>query len=243
MTPQQPARMGIGAPAEIDGGHLRVLAYTRCSTEEQAVEGVSLAAQLGRIEAWCEAMGAELVETIEDGGVSGTRPLAERPGGARVASLLDARKPGIDAVVVARLDRLGRDASEALRCLRKFASGSVGLVSIAERIDLSTPQGRAMAQVTFVFAELERALIAQRTSDALSELRSRGLVYGPLPYGFRRHEDSLIVYDAEQAVLARMRRLRAKGKSYNAIAQSLNRAGTPAKKGGTGSPRRCVHRS
>jgi DNA invertase Pin-like site-specific DNA recombinase len=89
-----------------------------------------------------------------------------------------------------------------------------------------------MAQVTFVFAELERALIAQRTSDALSELRSRGQVYGPLPYGLRRQGDRLIVHDAEQAVLARMRRLRAKGKSYNAIAQSLNRAGTPAKKGG-----------
>jgi len=90
-----------------------------------------------------------------------------------------------------------------------------------------------MAQVTFVFAELERALIAQRTSDALSELRSRGRVYGPLAYGLRRQGDNLIVHDAEQAVLARMRRLRAKGKSYNAIAQSLNRAGTPAKKGGT----------
>jgi site-specific DNA recombinase len=150
-----------------------------------------------------------------------------------VASLLEARKPDVDAVVVARLDRLGRDASEALSCLRKFASGSVGLVSIAERIDLSTPQGRAMAQVTFVFAELERALIAQRTSDALCELRSRGRIYGPLPYGLRRHGDRLIVHDAEQAVLARMRRLRAKGKSYNAIAQSLNRAGFPAKKGGT----------
>ncbi|MFI4977377.1 MAG: recombinase family protein [Solirubrobacterales bacterium] len=212
---------------------MRVVGYTRCSTDEQAVDGVSLATQLGRIEAWCEVADAELVEVIEDGGVSGTRPLADRPGGARVASLLAARNPGVDAVVVARLDRLGRDASEALSCLRKFASGSVGLVSIAERIDLSTPQGRAMAQVTFVFAELERALIAQRTSDALAELRSRGQVYGPVPYGLRRHGDSLIAHDAEQAVLARMRRLKRKGKSYDAIAKSLNRSGTPAKKGGS----------
>jgi site-specific DNA recombinase len=211
---------------------VKVIGYTRCSTDEQAVEGVSLSTQLGRIEAWCEVADAELVEVIEDGGVSGTRPLSDRPGGARVASLLEARYPDVDAVVVLRLDRLGRDASEALSCLRKFASGSVGLVSIAERIDLSTPQGRAMAQVTFVFAELERALIAQRTSDALCELRSRGQIYGPVPYGLRRDGDSLIVHEGEQAVLTRMRRLRAKGKSYNAIAQSLNRTGTPAQKGG-----------
>ncbi len=193
---------------------------------------MSLATQLGRIEAWCGVADAELVEVIEDGGVSGTRPLADRPGGARVASLLEARKPDVDAVIVHRLDRLGRDASEALSCLRKFASGSVGLVSIAERIDLSTPQGRAMAQVTFVFAELERSLIAQRTSDALRELRSRGEAYGPTPFGFQRDGDSLVLHASEQKVLTRMRRLRAKGNSYRAIAQSLNRSRTPAKKGG-----------
>jgi DNA invertase Pin-like site-specific DNA recombinase len=211
---------------------MKVVGYTRCSTEEQAVEGVSLVTQRGRIQAWCAATGAELVEVIEDGGVSGTRPLADRPGGARVASLLEARKPDVDAVIVARLDRLGRDASEALSCLRKFASGSVGLVSIAERIDLSSPQGRAMAQVTFVFAELERGLIAQRTSDALCELRSCGKVYGPVPFGFYRDGEDLIVHAEEQHVLTRMRKLRARGKSYNAVAQSLNRSGTPAKNGG-----------
>jgi site-specific DNA recombinase len=211
---------------------VRVVGYTRCSTDEQAVDGVSLATQLGRIEAWCDVADAELVEVIEDGGVSGTRPLADRPGGARVASLLEARKSEVDAVIVARLDRLGRDASEALNCLRKFASGSVGLVSIAERIDLSTPQGRAMAQVTFVFAELERALIAQRTSDALTELRSQGRVYGPTPFGFQRDGDSLRLDEAEQRVLARIHRLRRKGKSYQAIAVALNRSGTPAKRSG-----------
>jgi site-specific DNA recombinase len=193
---------------------------------------VSLSTQLSRIEAWCEIADAELVEVIEDGGVSGTRPLADRPGGARVASLLESRNPDVEAVVVARLDRLGRDASEALSCLRKFASGSVGLVSIADRIDLSTPQGRAMAQVTFVFAELERALIAQRTSDALSELRSRGQAYGPTPFGFQRNGDCLIHDQVEQRVLAHIRRLRARGKSYQAIATALNRSGTPAKRGG-----------
>lgn len=217
-----------GSPGEL----LRVVGYTRCSTEEQAVDGVSLATQQGRIEAWCEATGAELMDVIEDGGVSGTRRLADRPGGTRVASLLAARNPEVDAVVVARLDRLGRDASEALRCLRKFASGSVGLVSIADQIDLSTPQGRAMAQVTFVFAELERSLIAQRTSDALCELRSQGRIYGPVPFGSRRAGDQLVPDDDEQHALRRMRRLRAKGKSYEAIAQSLNRSGIVAKQGG-----------
>jgi site-specific DNA recombinase len=211
---------------------VKVVGYTRCSTEDQAVEGVSLATQLGRIQAWCDVADAELVEVIEDGGVSGTRPLADRPGGARVASLLDARKPDIDAVVVARLDRLGRDAAETLSYLKVFAKGSVGLISIADRIDLTTPSGKAMAAMSAVFAELERNLIAQRTSDALCELRSRGKVYGPTPFGFQRHGNSLLLDNAEQRVLVRMRRQRAKGKSYQAIAVALNRSGTPSKRGG-----------
>jgi DNA invertase Pin-like site-specific DNA recombinase len=86
-------------------------------------------------------------------------------------------------VVVARLDRLGRDAAETLSYLRQFAKGSLGLVLVADRIDLSTPQGRAMAQMSAVFAELERALIAQRTADALAELRSRRQVYGAIRSG------------------------------------------------------------
>jgi site-specific DNA recombinase len=193
---------------------------------------VSLATQLGRIEAWCDVADAELVEVIEDGGVSGTRPLADRPGGARVVSLLEARNPDVDAVVVARLDRLGRDAAETLSYLKAFAKGSVGLVSVADRIDLGSPQGKALASMSAVFAELERDLIAARVCEALSDLRSRGKVYGPVPFGFRRDNEHLLPDDAEQHVLTRMRKLRAGGKSYNAVAQSLNRSGTPAKNGG-----------
>ncbi len=171
---------------------MKVLAYTRCSTEEQAVEGVSLSTQLGRIEAWCEATGAELGEVIEDGAVSGTRPLADRPGGARVASLLEARNRGVDAVIIVRLDRLARNAADALYWLHRFARGSVGLVSIDDRLDLGSPQGKAMAQISAVFAELERNLGAVRTSDALCDLRSRGKVYGPTAFGWSRDGDNLI---------------------------------------------------
>ncbi len=212
---------------------MRALGYVRCSTVEQAIEGLSLQAQRSRIASWCEATGAELVEVIEDAGVSGTRPLADRSGGARIASLLAPRNPSVDAVVVSRLDRLGRDAAETLSYFKAFAKGSVGLVSIADRLDLSTPQGRAMAGVSAVFSELERALIAQRTADAIAELRSRGKVYGAVPFGWDREGDRLVLDDTEQRVLTRIRRLRGRGLSYDRIARSLNGSGVPAKRGGT----------
>ena len=79
------------------------------------------------------------------------------------------------------MDRLGRDAAEQIALLKRFRSGKVGLVAIAQQIDLATPHGRAMAQIGAVFNELERALIAERTTEALSELR-RKVGHGITPH-------------------------------------------------------------
>ena len=155
---------------------LRVVTYARVSTVEQSSDGLSLDAQQARMRAWAQGAGASVVEEIVDAAVSGAKPLAQRPGGARVAELLNAKSPAADAVVVVRLDRLGRDAAESLALFKRFRTGKVGLVSIAEQVDLATPHGRAMASVQMVFAELERSLLSARTSEALAELRRQGRV-------------------------------------------------------------------
>ncbi len=211
---------------------MRVIGYVRCSTLEQAADGLSIEAQRAKISAWCEVAGAELVEVIEDAGVSGGRALVDRPGGSRVADLLVARNGGVDAVVIVRLDRLGRNAAETLAYLRRFATGSVGLVSIVDRVDLSTPQGRAMAQLGAVFAELEKALIGQRTSEAIGLLRSEGRVYGPTPFGLEAVDGRLVPHPAEQRVLVKIRRRRKAGASYARVAEELNAKGVPAARGG-----------
>lgn len=193
---------------------------------------MSLDTQRSRIASWCEATGAVLIEVIEDAGVSGGKALAERPGGKRIAKLLASRNPDVDAVVVLRLDRLGRDAAETLALLRRFRTGKVGLVSVSDRIDLGTPQGRAMAQMGAVFAELERALIGQRTAEALAELRKQGRVFGPVPFGWRA-VDGLLEADAgEQAVLWRIRGLREEGLGYARAAKRLNEEGLKPKRAG-----------
>lgn len=210
----------------------RVIGYCRVSTVEQATEGQSLGAQENRIRAWCEAQDAELVEIIRDEGVSGTKLLGERPNGRRVSHLLDARRPSADAVVVVRMDRLGRDAAEQIALLKRFRSGKVGLVAIAQQIDLATPHGRAMAQIGAVFNELERALIAERTIEALSELRSQGKAWNHAPFGWDAVDGHLRENHSEQKTLARTTELRDSGLGYLKIAQILNDEGRPTKRGG-----------
>ena len=62
-------------------------------------------------------------------------------------------------------------------------------------------------------------------------MRSRGQVYGSVPYGWSRDGDRLVKHDKEQSVLARMRKLRAKGTSYDRIARVLNARGTGEARG------------
>jgi site-specific DNA recombinase len=215
---------------------LRAIGYSRVSTQEQSAEGVSLDAQRHRIEAWAEATDADLIDVVEDAGVSGSRPLALRAGGYRIDALLNQRAPEADLVVVTRLDRLGRDAAENLALLRRFANGRVGLVSILDRLDLSTPTGRAMAGVASVFGQLERETIGERTSQALTHLREQGRVYGPVPYGFDRKGDLLVKNRKEAQIVHQITDMRDVGHSYQAVAQRLNSEGVPAKRGGPWSP-------
>ena len=211
---------------------VRVALYLRCSTVEQAADGVSLEAQEGRLRAWADAVGAEVVEVITDAAVSGGKPLAERKGGARVAALLDARKPEVDAVVIMRLDRLGRDAAETLALLKRFRTSKVGLVSVADRLDLGSPQGRAMAGMAAVFGELEKGLAAARTTEALSELSRQGRAWNHAPFGWDSVDGFLVENQGEQSALTRIRDLRAEGMPYKKLAERLNDDGIPTKKDG-----------
>jgi DNA invertase Pin-like site-specific DNA recombinase len=213
--------------------NFKVLGYARVSTAEQAAEGMSLEAQETRIRAWCEAQGAELVEMVRDEGVSGTKLLGERSGGRAIADLVDARRPGADAVVVVRMDRLGRDAAEQIALLKRFRSGKVGLVAIAQQIDLATPHGRAMAQIGAVFNELERALIAERTTEALSELRRQGRAWNHAPFGWDALDGVLIRNESEQQTLTNIRTMRKQGLGYLRIARQLTQDCVPTKRGGS----------
>jgi len=211
---------------------VKIVGYIRVSTSEQVNEGMSLEAQEAKISAWADANGAEVVEIVREEGVSGSKLLQDRPGGKKVARLLEARRPGVDAVVVVRMDRLGRDAAEQIDLLKRFRTGKLGVVAIAQHIDLATPHGRAMAQIGAVFAELERALIAERTTETLAEMRAQGRVTNHAPFGWRAEGDYLVRDEDEQATLARLVELREEGLSFHKVADLLNQERHPTKRGG-----------
>ena len=90
---------------------MAVYGYTRVSTTEQAADDrSSLDTQRRKITAAAELAGLTLDELIEEPGVSGGKPLADRPeGGPLLARLVKG-----DMLIVAKLDRAFRNAADAL---------------------------------------------------------------------------------------------------------------------------------
>jgi DNA invertase Pin-like site-specific DNA recombinase len=92
--------------------------------------------------------------------------------------------------------------------------------------------GRMMITMMAGFAELERNLIAERTSTALQHKRNHRQVFNHEPFGYRRDGDTLVPLPGEQGIMARVRALRAAGETLDAIAGILNAEAVPTKRNG-----------
>jgi site-specific DNA recombinase len=210
----------------IDG--LKAVGYTRVSTDKQADKGVSLEVQLEKIHAMAVVQGAELLEVIQDAGESAKS--LERPGMARLLALVDAGK--VQVVIIAKLDRLTRSVRDLGELLERFNRRGVSLVSVAESLDTGSAAGRLVLNIMTAVSQWEREAIGERTQTALLHKKAHGKVYNHVPYGFVRNGDSLVPLVGEQAVVGRIRSLRAGGWALRRIAEALNGDGVPTKQGG-----------
>jgi len=209
------------------------IGYIRVSTGEQAEHGVSLDAQEARIRGYAAMAGIDLVGIIREEGVSASRTLATRPQGMQLVRAIAQGKA--THIIALKLDRLFRDAVDALGQVRAWDKAGVALHLVdvgGQAIDTSTAMGRMFLTMMAGFAELERNLIAERTSAALQYKKAQGKAYGPTPYGLDRVGTHLVENPTEQAQVDRMQAMHADGASFRAIASMMNSEGIETKRGG-----------
>jgi DNA invertase Pin-like site-specific DNA recombinase len=136
--------------------------------------------------------------------LSGTSTREQRPG---LAGLLDYARPG-DAIVVAGIDRLGRNAAEVMTTIRDLGERGIVLRSLREGIDTTNATGRMIAGVLASLAELELELGRERRQAAREARRARG-----------QHIGRPKALDEKNAALAR--RMHSGGESASTIAAAL----------------------
>jgi len=210
---------------------MQVFGYVRVSTPEQANTGVSLDTQQQQITGYAMMKGWAVAECFVEAAVSGSVPLADRPEGKRLLEILH---PG-DIVITAKLDRMFRSASDALGTLEAIKGMGVALHMIDLGGDVT---GNGISKLVFTIlsavAENERDRIRERIRDVKEHQKSLGIFSGGRrPFGFdivevpgRRTETgkalkNLIPNPEEQAVLAQMRKMRAKDATYREIGAAV----------------------
>lgn len=134
--------------------------YARVSTE-----GQNLDLQLDALEA------AGCTKVFRDV-ISGSR--SDRP---ELEQALDYLRPG-DNFVVWRLDRLGRSVKHLIEVVNDLQERGVGLTSLQEDIDTSSPSGKLVFHIFGALSEFERDLLRERTMAGLDAARRRGRVGG-----------------------------------------------------------------
>lgn len=194
-----------------------VIGYIRVSTEEQADSGLGLENQREKIAAECQRRGLPLLVVKEDD-VSG-KNVTDRP--ALLEALASLAGGYGDVLMVAKLDRLARSVHDFTGLIKRAEREGWCPIALDVHVDTTTPQGVAMAQMLAVFAELERKIIAQRTSDALQVLKRQGVALGRPP------RDRV-----PDAVARRIVLMRSDGESFGAIARELTAQGVPTAQGG-----------
>ncbi len=136
----------------------------------------------------------------------------DRPGWNKLMKAVQEGK--VSAIVVWRLDRLGRTAQGLTTLFEDLAGRKVNLVSLKDGLDLATPAGRLMAHVLASVAQYETEVRAERIVAGQAVARERGVKFGrPSGPGPRIK----VTPEQEDTI----RRLKAEGGKVAAIARAV----------------------
>jgi len=171
------------------------IGYCRVSTSGQSID------------LQVDALKQEGCEKVFKDTVSGAK--AKRAG---LDDMLSHLRNG-DIVIVYKLDRLGRSLKHLVELINLFAEMGVGLKSLSDPIDTTSPQGKLITNIFAAIAEFERDLIRERTQAGLAAARARGR-QGGRPKG--------LTPDAENTAIAAEALYKENKLSAQQIARRLN---------------------
>lgn len=149
----------------------RAAFYLRVSTSGQTTDN-----QRQALQAVAEQRGWAVAQVFEDAGISGAKGRDKRPG---LDALLKAVTRGeINLVMAWSIDRLGRSLQDLVGLMNEIRAAGGDLYLHQQAVDTTTPAGKALLQMSGVFAEFERSMIVDRVNAGLARARAEGKQLG-----------------------------------------------------------------
>lgn len=181
----------------------KVAIYCRVSTADQSCQR-----QEHDLAAYAQKAGWEVVGVWKET-ASGSKDGRQKRN--EVIALAQARK--IDLVLVTELTRWGRSTLDLIGSLQQLNRFGVSIIAqTGLQFDLSTSQGKLIANIMSSLAEFESDVIKERVRSGIAAAKARGKKIG-------RQPGQLI---KSGRIAPKVLKLIEEGKSYRAIASELN---------------------
>ncbi|MYN45941.1 recombinase family protein [Pseudoduganella sp. FT93W] len=144
---------------------MATFAYGRVSTADQTADNQRLEIENAghKVDYWFH-------DTL-----SGKTSASQRP---QFAAMLSQIRNG-ETLVVAKLDRLGRDAQDVGATVKLLAARKIAVIVLQlGKLDLTSPAGKLMLTMLAAVAEMERDLLVERTQAGLARAKNEGKTLG-----------------------------------------------------------------
>ena len=201
--------------------------YIRVSTEDQVRHGISLQAQEEALKNYCKALGYEIFNIYRDEGKS-AKDIAHRP--EMVKMLADAELRKFQAIFIYKLDRFSRSLMDLISTIEKLKEWSIDFVSMQDRIETTSANGKLMFHIISAFAEFERNVTSERTRFTMKQKFHNGGMITRAPLGYKLinkslfpTENSYIVQEIYQTYLNNNISLTQLAKKYNLSTNGLKK--------------------
>ena len=208
---------------------MNVVAYIRVSTDGQVGEDkYGLEVQRQQIEDYCNKNGHTILKWYRDEGESGAKLRKT------VEVMLSAEtNPPVEAVIIAKNDRLARDIEVYFYYKMRFRLRGMQLISVAEDFGPHDPYSKVYEAISAAFADLERDLIRDRTSAGRAvKAAAGGYSGGRVPIGYKLVDGAWVVVPDQAELVRRIFTMRSSGMTLTTISDTLNSEGITTGRGG-----------
>lgn len=168
----------------------RVGLYGRVSTDEQALKGFSIEAQVDVLKEYAKKNNMKIVDIYLDEGISGAKPPLKRPALKRLLEDVEAGK--IDMILFTKLDRWFRSVKEYFKVQEILDDNKVEWKTIHEEYDTTTANGQMAITIFLAVAQNERDRTAERIKVVLEHKRkNKEACFGgrAIPFGYMKEAD------------------------------------------------------
>ncbi|MEN2466857.1 recombinase family protein [Ornithinibacillus sp. JPR2-1] len=209
--------------------YIRAYAYVRVSTNKQ-LDNTSIEQQIEAIEKYCKVNNIILVKIYVEEPASG-ESFSNRPEFKEMFYNVFQKENNIDSIIVFKQDRISRNSLDSQYIFSRLKKANKNLISIADNIDTNDPNSKLIYQILGIIAEVEKDLIAFRTSLGMEKTFENGDFNGGMVFGYNLINKKLVIDEEEARVVKYIFDCYSnKMWGYRKIASNLNMQGIKTKK-------------